>query len=127
MATNIQLKSTYVVPGLGYKEVYTGSFADNGIESYFRRNYIGLFLESDAFYIGSGNRDLDTQLYMFPEPLSLDFDKHSMISSGSKSEMEAQLRHQRLAHLNALDLINVHKYVTGVPKLGRMEEVCRTC
>lgn len=124
---NICLKSTFLVTGLGYNLVSTGCLADNGIDSSFRRQGALLSLEKDDFYIGSGERDAETGLYAFPQPFFQGKPNLAMLTSLSKSEAETQLWHQRLAHLNARDLLNVHKHASGVPKLNDMEEICRAC
>lgn len=40
---------------------------------------------------------------------------------------DTKLWHRRIAHINVKDLINVHKFADGVPKLLPIVDVCRAC
>lgn len=83
-----------------------------------------LNLEADGFYVGSGIRDDTSRLYTFPEPVSQVICKQALISTETN---RTQLWHKPLAHINGRDLMNVHKYADGVPKLAKLEEICRAC
>ena len=65
---DIRLKRALYIPNLGYNLVSTGRLADNGIESHFRRHDVRLMLELDRSFIGAGQRNLDSGMYMLPEP-----------------------------------------------------------
>ena len=120
---NIRLKSVLYLPNLGYNLVSVGCLGDNGIDSHFTRVSVKLCLESKVFIIGHGMRDKATGLYLLPTPLN-DVDKSSVLSAMTNS---SELWHNRLAHLNTRDLCNVHKHADGVPKLGKIHDVCRAC
>ena len=65
---NIRLKRALYIPNLGYNLVSIGRLADNGIESHFRRHDVRLMLEADKYFIGAGQRNLDSGMYILPEP-----------------------------------------------------------
>jgi len=106
--------------------VSTGRLADNGIESHFRRHDVRLNLESKQLFVGTGIRDPVSGLYMFPEPVLQNGGKQALAVKAKESN-ETSLWHKRLAHINSRDLSMVYKYTEGVPKLGKMEEICRAC
>lgn len=54
---NISLKNFFHIPGMGYYLVFTGVIADNGMESYFSRNFVNLEPEATGLNIGKGCRD----------------------------------------------------------------------
>ena len=122
--SNVRLNGVLLIPDLGYNLVSTGRLADNGIESNLRRHDVQLFLEDNKFYVGCGKRDVNYGMYTLPHALISPPREKAMIMSPHDI---AQLRHQRLAHINPCNLANVHKHVAGVPKLGPRQDVCRAC
>lgn len=66
-SANIRLSDVLYVPSMSFNLVSVGRLSDKGIESHFRRHDLQLTLETDGFIIGSGQRDLNSGLYMFPE------------------------------------------------------------
>lgn len=119
---NLRLTDALYVPDLEYNLVSVGRMADRGIESFFRVGDVCLTHE-DGFVIGCGQRDKRSGLYTLPEPVIHD-SRHAL---SARDNDLAQLWHRRLAHINPRDLQVVHKHVDGVPKLSRMEEICRPC
>lgn len=125
---NIRLKDVLHIPSMGYNLVSTGRLADNGIESHFRRNDVCLTLETDAFYVGSGTRDQSSRMYMLPHPQShSSWEEQAFVATSVQKDKQTELWHQRLAHINVRDLLEVHKHATGIPKLVKMDDVCRAC
>ena len=118
----IRLKNVFFIPGLGYNLVSVGRLADNGISSLFKSKSVELRHEASGFIIGYGLRDTANKLYTLPNPFSVTPD---LILS--LSESSAKLWHRRLAHLNQLDLCNLHKHAAGIPELEPVSEVCRAC
>lgn len=119
---NIRLTHVLYIPGLGYNLVSVGRLADKGIESLFRSKDVELRHQSSGMIVGYGIRDGDTSLYALPNP-----DISIIHTAASVKEPDVHLWHRRLAHMNSKDLCQVHKYATGVPKLGMMDHVCRAC
>ena len=119
---NIRLKCVLFIPGLGYNLVSVGRLADNGITSLFESRHVQLKYKPSGMIIGQGVRDDTTKLYALPDPV-----KTAMHTIATVKDSEAQLWHKRLAHMNAKDLCQVHKHAIGVPKLSKMNEICRAC
>ena len=67
---NVRLRRVLYIPKLGYNLVSTGRLADNGIESHFCRTNVRLVLEENRFFVGSGDRNSKSRMYMLPEPMS---------------------------------------------------------
>lgn len=108
----IQLQQVLFIPSMGYNFVSTGRLADKGVESLFRRKYILLMLESDGTIVGSGDRDLESKMYVLPFPY---LNNSTALAVKNKGRCEIELWHPRLAHINLQDLKLVHKFLDGVP------------
>ena len=80
---NIRLKRALCIPNLGYNLVSTGRLADNGIESLFRRHEVRLMLEADQSFIGAGQRNMHSGMYMLPEPQLQDLEEHDNFPTSS--------------------------------------------
>ena len=117
----IRLHHVLFVESIRYNLVSTGKLADNGIESLFRRKDLLLKLEVDGTIIGNGIRALNG-MYILPSP-----NYENVFSSIESSQNNTMLWHQRLAHLNMKDLMQVHKFADGVPKLSGSGDICRAC
>lgn len=118
-----RLQSVLLVPEIEYNLVALGQLEDNGIKSLFDRNKIELVAEKNAFVIGSGTRDCESRLYVFPDPI-----KHKVSTKTlSALSYSLDLWHRGLAHINPRDLGSVHKYADDVPKLAKRKDVCRAC
>ena len=117
----IRLQHVLFVKTIRYNLVSTGKLADNGIESLFRRKDILLKLETDGTVIGCGFR-ASNGMYVLPSPKS-----DRALASIESIRDSTRLWHRRLAHLNMKDLVEVHKYADGIPKLSTVNEVCRAC
>ena len=63
--------------------VSTGRLADNGIEPLFRRHDVRLILEADQSFIGAGQRNLDSGMYMLPDPQLQDLEKRNNFRTSS--------------------------------------------
>ena len=63
--------------------VSTGCFAENGIESLFRRHDVRMMLEADQSFIGAGQRNLDSGMYMLPEPQLQDLEERDNFRTSS--------------------------------------------
>ena len=72
---NIRLKRALYIPNLGYNLASTGRLADNGIESHFRRHDFCLMLQADQSFIGAGQRNLGSGMYVLPEPQLQDLEE----------------------------------------------------
>ena len=120
---NIRLKSALLIAGLGYNLLSVGQFADNGIKSTFLKTKVELSLINTGFLIGNGTRNKATGLYALPSP-TVPTDISGVITDRIGN---SNLWPRRLAHINAKDLSNLDKHTDGVPKLDKMDEVCRAC
>lgn len=61
-------------------------------------------------------------MYVLPEPISHHEPENPMALSLLDT---TELCHRRLAHINSIDLPTLHRHPEGVPKLGKMTDVCR--
>lgn len=119
---NVRLKRVLFLPSLRYNIVSIGSLADKGIESHFGRAEVKLILKENGFFIGSGNRDSISTMYMLPHPIFQQASEMAMSLSECKT---AQLCHRRLAHINPRDPLKLHKHFLDVTKLKEIMVVCR--
>ena len=121
---NLLLKRVLYIPNLGYNLVSTGNRTDNGIESTFGRTDVKLILEENRFFVGSGDRDQDSRMYMLPQPIS----QATLLLAMSLTESETtDLWNRRLAHINTRALPKLHEHVLDVPKLRELKDFCRAC
>jgi GAG-pre-integrase domain len=118
---NIRLTGVYLVPDLGFNLASVGRLADKGITATFNKGFVTLQVAESGFDIGSGTRDDNTGMYMLPAPELHD----TMLAVPAKSD--SALWHQRLAHVNMRDLMQVHKHADDVPALPQTSNVFRSC
>lgn len=71
--------------------------------------------------LSEGSIDTRINMYMLPSPLCNSGD--TVVAASSVSE--AELRHQRLAHINHQDPANVHKISDDTPKFLSVQHICR--
>ena len=122
---NIRLMDVLYFPDLGYNLVSTGRLADKDIESTFRKHDVQLVLNAgERFYIGAGTRDLESKMYLLPNPVIHERQDTALATTPQES---AELWHRRLAHISPRDLPCLHKHADDVPKLRQMKGVCRAC
>lgn len=119
---NLRLSDVPFVPQLGYNLVSTGILAEKTISSYFCSDNVRLVPGPRDLIIGVANRDNVSSLYLLPNPMSQVVPQLAMSAT---TEMQTQLWHRCLAHVNILELQNVRKYADRVPKLFPSNEICR--
>lgn len=118
---NLRLKEARLVLNLGYSLVSTGRWAGNNIEWQFSISK-GWVIFNQHVFIGRGKRDPETGTGILPETITHQTENHSV---AGRTHSETLLWHWRLAHINAMDVLQIHKHADGVPALEQMADICR--
>lgn len=120
---DIGLIQALFIPSLEYSLVSTGRLADTGIKFHLRHHEVVLKLEQNEFTIEYACCGPNSRTYVLPLPCS----QLSSVMISVSGELENELWHGGLAHVNRHDLTSVYRFSDDGPKLSELSQPCRAC
>lgn len=99
-----------------------GRPADSNIKFHVGRSDILSKLESNGALVGRGSSDAYNRMYVLPSPRT-----QASLALDSLSDHDTKMGHRRLAQINVKELISVHKFADGVPRLVSIGDIFRAC